>query len=145
MDQFSCFWYLPLVGEAGLDTYVSFLMGGGGACPLVGGGWVSVLWWAGSCLRAGLVVAVSSGSLHAACLLMCGALFLLRLFGLSVTALESTGCWVGPSLSAKMSASRVGDADECSVICTPPVSVFLGWATAAPHLPRRSSKTCRYV
>ncbi len=47
-----------------------------GLCLLAGGwSWVLALWWAGLCLGACLEEAVGSGSLHAAYLLMGGAVF----------------------------------------------------------------------
>lgn len=62
-----------------------------------------------------------------------------------VPALEPTGCWVRPGFEAKMSNSGRAHAAECSLIYSPPVSMSLGWAAATPFLPRRPSKTSRWV
>lgn len=73
-------------------------------CPLVGGQAMSWGVSRGGCgLRKSLAV----------CLLLGGAVFLLGwLSGLRHPALEPAGCWVRPSLGAKMAAFRRAPADK---------------------------------
>ena len=55
-----------------------------------------------------------------------------------IPTLKPTGCWVGPGLGSKMSASRRAHKDESSLICLSPVSMSPGWATAAPPPPQET-------
>ena len=65
--------------------------------PTGGWNWVLAPWWAGPCLGACLEATVGSGD-GCPCLDCCLAW--------GVPAGEPTGCWVGPDLGAKVSASR---------------------------------------
>ena len=48
--------------------------------------------------------------------------------------LEPTGCWIGPSLGAKISVSKRAHLDEYSPIHPPPVTLSPEWATVTPCL-----------
>lgn len=61
-----------MVGDAGLEAYVDFLVGEDSACPLVGR---AEFWWPGPCYRGYLEVAMGSRSLKVVCLLTHGTMF----------------------------------------------------------------------
>ena len=88
----------PLVGDAGLEAFADFLVGGASVCSLVGGAQP----WSGRqthCQGMRLEVAVGSGGLYTACLLIGVAVFpRTGCLARGIPALEPTGYWVRPGL-----------------------------------------------
>ena len=77
---------------------------------------------------------------------MGGAVFLPSwIFGLMHRTLEPADFWVVSGLDGKMASSERGHANEHCLASSPSVSLLPQWASAATCLPRRPSKTSRWV
>lgn len=127
--------------EAGLDTFTGFLMGGTGAYPLVNQAGVFALWWAGLHQAARLEVPWAQEVYkQPVCWWMKLCTSHIGCLAWDISAMEPIGCWVGPSLNAKMVASR--KAHKWIFFSTSTTSVLVpALGHSCPHLPMRPSKT----
>ena len=120
---------------------------GSGWC-LSPGGWVCLLglWWAGLCAVACLEVAVGSGRLQPACLLMVGTVSLPGCLAWGVPALVPISSFVGPGLGAMEPAEQLPEVFTHRALPTmSATSIYVHrWATAGPHLSSTRSTTSRW-